>query len=769
MKSNNIKDLNTNEKTLFKKKVKIIKLNKKSKEKSFFSQSLYLSKFLNMNRTKKSPGSTKFMQSSSLLISKHNKLITKMKKTIKNPKNIQLLDLNKISVHNSLNSLNSIKTLKHSSQNTNTFKDNDENDEKGIIYEDNIKLKTKINRLKIELFLLKSLNKRKDEEIKELNKYLEDAKSYNGKKDKNIFLQKIKSENIIIKLRDCYENIKLKMREKNNINRAIIKKMKGIDISELIRKNEDETKILKDKFEVLKFKNDINEEIQKKLNQTNWKRQRYLDNYDYLNNLKIIINQKLIKVDILSEKAYKLRNKYYEKKSQKSQILRHNHSIKNKNEELLLDKKYMQDFIIKKAEIEQKILKYTIKSKDLFNKVKSDEYSIKSFLNEQNVDNANYQRKNEFYEYIPQLENNPNENTEKQVLLYESLINESKKRQKNLVKLLNNVIENTTNNNTNNQNIDDNSKIFDEKNFDINDINIEYNGEKQQNADLQFLLNVMFYIKNIQKEKIERILLNFKTENYYIGDLNEKDNFIEELSIDILNSINNKKDVDNLKEILNYLFQNKYKSNKILFLNKIINDIYILDDKNKMLFIKEQENFLFNKLRNLFSNKISSINKKIKSLQVKKILYEKLKSIFTEEKLYNKTDKEKIKLFQFFICVIKKREISTAQNNALNEFSTKDIINFLCDLEEEIIYHNNFFKALKSFLEEKNMNLNEFIGIKKVIDISEFIDILNENQFEINDDSFDLKIFLQKYKIEENSENISIELIKKDLDKISNF
>ena len=67
------------------------------------------------------------------------------------------------------------------------------------------------------------------------------------------------------------------------------------------------------------------------------------------------------------------------------------------------------------------------------------------------------------------------------------------------------------------------------------------------------------------------------------------------------------------------------------------------------------------------------------------------------------------------------------------------------------------------------MNLNEFIGIKKVIDISEFIDILNENQFEINDDSFDLKIFLQKYKIEENSENISIELIKKDLDKISNF
>ena len=90
----------------------------------------------------------------------------------------------------------------------------------------------------------------------------------------------------------------------------------------------------------------------------------------------------------------------------------------------------------------------------------------------------------------------------------------------------------------------------------------------------------MFYIKNIQKEKIQNILLNFKTENYYIGELDEGDSFISELSSDILGTINNRKDVNNIKEILVSLFETKYNSNKILFLNKIINDIFIVDNKN---------------------------------------------------------------------------------------------------------------------------------------------------------------------------------------------
>ena len=783
MKSNNKIDMNNqDQKLLLKKKVKIIKLSQKSKEPSFFSQSLYLTKFLHKNRTKNMPDTTKFVNRSSLIMSKQNKIIKIMKKKLRNSKTLKILDMNRVNIHNSLNSLQSLKHSRHNT-NTNTYKNKKDNAEHNILYEDNLKLKAKINKLRIELFFIKSLNKRKDEEIEELNKYLEEAKYSLGKTDKNYYLKKIKNENIIIQLKDTYKNIKLKLREKINTNNALINKMKGAEINDMKKKNEEETNKLKEKIEELKEKYSINQEMQKVLEKSSWKRKKFLENYDYLIQLKDVINKKYLKVEALTEKAFRLKDKKDEIKMIKRQLVRYNRSIKHKNEELMIDKKYRQDFIMKRAEIEQKILSYTIKSQNLNNKCRNDEFSIQSFLNEQN--NNSY-AKGDFYEYMPQLEPNPEENKGKQVLLYESLIKESKKRQKRLVKLLNDFIGNTTNNFTKNENENENgnknenqignenenqnenSKIFNNNNnFDLNDINIEYNSEKLQRIDLQFLLNIMFYIKNIQKEKIQNILLNFKTENYYIGELDEGDSFISELSSDILGTINNRKDVNNIKEILVSLFETKYNSNKILFLNKIINDIFIVDNKNKILFIKDEVNILFYKLRNILSNKINSIIKKIKNLQVKKILYEKLKTIFIEENIYNKNDSEKIKLFQFFVYILKRKEIDSKQNNSLDEFSTKDIIDILYEFEEEIIYRDNFMKALKNLLEENNKNFNELTRNKKALDISEFIDILNENKFEINDDSFDLKKFLEKYKTSENSDDINIELLKNDFDKIS--
>ena len=159
----------------------------------------------------------------------------------------------------------------------------------------------------------------------------------------------------------------------------------------------------------------------------------------------------------------------------------------------------------------------------------------------------------------------------------------------------------------------------------------------------------------------------------------------------------------------------------------------------------------------------------MKNFKEKKILYDNIKAIFIEEKLYEKNNKEKIKLFQFFIYILKKREDTLNHNNSLNEFNIKDIIDFFCDLEEDIIYHDNFFKALKNLLTDKKKDLSEFIGNKTTIDISEFIEILKENEFEINDGNFDLNVFLKKYKLEPNSENINIELLKYELNNIPDF
>ena len=49
-------------------------------------------------------------------------------------------------------------------------------------------------------------------------------------------------------------------------------------------------------------------------------------------------------------------------------------------------------------------------------------------------------------------------------------------------------------------------------------------------------------------------------------------NFISELSEEILNTINNSTDINNLKEILIYLFETKYTNNKIQFLDNVINE-----------------------------------------------------------------------------------------------------------------------------------------------------------------------------------------------------
>ena len=767
MKSSSLIDLNRTQKFQFKKKIKMITLNKKKSEgKRLFSQSLYLSNFLNKNKSKKIPDTTKYQShSSTLIVSKSNKCIPNMKKAYQNNQKLKLLDLNKVNINNSLNQIHLLKQSEHNTNPNYLMLNINENNEHGIIYEENIKLKTKINKLKLELFFEKSLNKKKEEEIKELNKYLEDAKFFFGKKGRNHYLKKIKNENIIIKLRDSYENIKSQLREKNNINTALMNKIKKINLEETIKNNEEDIKILKNKIEDLKSKELINSEILKKIEKVNWKKNKFLENYQFLIKLKQNINQKLLIVENLSEKAYILRDKYYGIKSQKSQIIRYNKSIKLRNEELLLDKKYRQDLFMKQSEIERQIFSYTIKSKDLSNKLKRDEFSLKSYLDRRN---NNFNSKNDFFEYIPQLEPNPNKDEEKQVFLYESLIKESKIRQKNLIKLLNDLIENTSNN------INDNSKIFEDNNIninsDINDIKIEYRGEKyEKDKDFQFLLNIMFYIKNIKKERIQNILLSYKTENYYLGTLNEDYDFISELTSDILIAINNKNDINKLKEILNYLFEYKYKSNKIQFLNKIINDIYVLDNTREILFIQEKENVLSIKLENFFSKKISNINKKMKNFKEKKILYDNIKAIFIEEKLYEKNNKEKIKLFQFFIYILKKREDTLNHNNSLSEFNTKDIIDFFCDLEEDIIYHDNFFKALKNLLTDKKKDLSEFIGNKKTIDISEFIEILKANEFEINDDNFDLNVFLKKYKLEQNSENINIELLKYELNNIPDF
>ena len=770
MKVQTVKEFNQTQKSLFKQKLKIIRLNQKSKKPSLFSKSLYLTNFLHMYKIKKVPDSTKYLSHSALNIPKNINLIDSQKSANKIIKNIKFRNQDRYDVSNS------IKNLKNNnSTNPNSCKNRSDINEQYSIYEDNIKLKTKINKLKIELFFAKNLNKKKDEEIKELYQYLEDAKFFLKKPKNNYYLKKIDIEKKIMILKDSFENIFSKLREKSEENNSLLKQIKNIDIENITYENEEYLNILKDKSKILESKNKINLELQKKVDKSFWKREKFISNDAFLEKLKFNYNKKYTIVEQLNKKAYILKKKVDEIKSQKNKIMRRNYTIKNENLKLLGDKKDLEEYLMKKAEIEKKISVYKKKSEDLVFKVNDNERYIKSFLNSQK---SNEKDKISDFEYIPHLEPNPEENKEKQVYLYESLIQDSKKKQKNLIKIINDIIENTSsnasNNNINNEinnNINNNSKIFNEDinyNYDFNEISIEDKDAKMK--EFQFLLNLMFYIKNITKEKITNILLNYKTESFYIGNLNEKDNFIKELTVEILRTINNKKDINNLTEILLYLFQTKYNNNKILFLDKVVDDIYVLDNLNKLPFIKEKENELFLKLENIYLDKINSLTEKMNEIKQERILYEKLKSIFIEEELYNENHEEKVKIFQFFIYILKKRETTSNQSYSLVELSVKDILEFLYDIsskdDEEKIQYDDFIKALKNMLEEKKKNFDEIFGKNKFINISKFIDILDKNNFRIEDENFDLNNFLQKLKSDENSDKIDVELLKKDLDNI---
>ena len=577
-------------------------------------------------------------------------------------------------------------------------------------------------------------------------------------------MKMILKENEIIKLKDIYENIKLKFREENDKNNYLTKKMKGIDIDELTNDiNEDET-LLKEKVNEYREKNYINKELLKEVEKSSWKKHKFLDNYNLLKKLKHNINNKILNVEELNDEVYFLRQKCKQIKSEKYKMIRHNYYIKKDNIRLINDKRYRNDCLLRKEKIETKILSFEKKTHDLIEQVNEKELFIKKLLNSQKkTQNEN----NRYYEYTPKLEPSPfDKNEEREIIFYESLIKESKERQNNLVKIINDLI----NNKTDSKIIDNNSsRIFDENmiNSDMNDIQINFAFKDEKMSEFIFLLNVAFYIRNITKEKILSILLNIKTENYYIGNLQEKNNFIYALAEEILNKINNRQNINELKDIILYLFETKYSNDIIQFLNKVINDIYILDNKYIILFNQEQENILFQKLEIIYFYKINSLNKKIKLLKKEKILYQELKQIFEEEKLYIKENKEKMKIFQFFIYILKKRENNFEEDFSLFEFDVKNIFEFLNEInsrEDEIkIKNKEFIEALKIMLKVKNKSFDEFFGTNKNIYITEFVDILNENNFEIENNDLDFEYYLGKYKKEENSEEINIKLLKKDL------
>ena len=688
------------------KKIKISKKNPDIKSKNALSQSQQ--NFYNLYKNKsnnKKPDKPKTNSVDTINLKKsfdifHNSLNNN---TI-NINNVrsQLFKIRRVNSMNENNKVNNNYNIYRSSIVKNNKDKNDvntninESNEHKLLYEDIIKLKTRINKLKMEYSFIKSLTRKKDEEIRELEKYKEEAKYYYGKNDRNLFFEKLKYLKEIVDLKNKYEEIKIKLRKQKDDNNTIINQIKSLNIAELKKKVDEKLKQLKKNVEEFNKIRKINEELEEEISKTSVSKDKFMENHKFLIKLKLDYSQKKLLIKIMEEKLEKLKQKSENINSQKARILRRNSSIKSDNKKLLKERKKRQDYLIQQIEIEKKISSYEAKTMNLKNETTENEIKIDKYSHKRNIE--------PLFRYNTFLERNPYDNKEKKEMLYESLINDSKKKQNDIIEKIRELMEENIKNRNNKKfnkikivknspkklestdmnNITDNSQIFGNNlNHSIKDIKIEEKKDEiiiKNNDEILFLLNIMFYLAKITKEKIKSILLNYKTENYYVKSLSEKNSFLTNLTTEILQTINNKKDINNLKEVLLYLLENKYKNNEILFLNEAINDIFLLENQNKILFNKTEEKTLLEKIQNIFSE--NDIQSKLNKIQDSIISYENLKSLLIKQKIFDLNENNKqIKYFQFFIYIIKKKESYLKKHYSLKEFDIKNILEILDELK----------------------------------------------------------------------------------------
>ena len=688
------------------KKIKISKKNPDIKSKNTLSQSQQ--NFYNLYKNKsnnKKPDKPKTNSVDTINLKKsfdifHNSLNNN---TI-NINNVrsQLFKIRRVNSMNENNKVNNNYNIYRSSIVKNNKDKNDvntninESNEHKLLYEDIIKLKTRINKLKMEYSFIKSLTRKKDEEIRELEKYKEEAKYYYGKNDRNLFFEKLKYLKEIVDLKNKYEEIKIKLRKQKDDNNTIINQIKSLNIAEKKKKVDEKLKQLKKNVEEFNKIRKINEELEEEISKTSVSKDKFMENHKFLIKLKLDYSQKKLLIKIMEEKLEKLKQKSENINSQKARILRRNSSIKSDNKKLLKERKKRQDYLIQQIEIEKKISSYEAKTMNLKNETTENEINIDKYSQKRNIE--------PLFRYNTFLERNPYDNKEKKEMLYESLINDSKKKQNDIIEKIRELMEENIKNRNNKKfnkikivknspkklestdmnNITDNSQLFGNNlNHSIKDIKIEEEKDEiiiKNNNEILFLLNIMFYLAKIKKEKIKGILLNYKTENYYVKSLSEKNSFLTNLTTEILQTINNKKDINNLKEVLLYLLENKYKNNEILFLNEAINDIFLLENQNKILFNKTEEKTLLEKIQNIFSEK--DIQSKLNKIQDSIISYENLKSLLIKQKIFDLNENnEQIKYFQFFIYIIKKKESYLKKHYSLKEFDIKNILEILDELK----------------------------------------------------------------------------------------
>ena len=632
---------------------------------------------------------------------------------------------------------------------------------KNILYEDSIKLKTKINKLRKELAIMKSDNLKKTEEIKKRKRDVFSAKT----RDKTY--ENLKEENIISKLKDNYQFLKNKIKILKEKNNKLQNELKFMNLFFQEQDNTNNLIILKQKISQYNINLQQNLEFNNQLFYSYFNREEYFNNHTYIENIQKQIEEKTKKIFLLKQNIISIKKKFNKIEQERKKLMSYNSSLEKRNEKLLLDKKMREDFILQKPIIIGKINAYEKKIKGIMDENKKNESEILKLSNaskmilKQMKENSIIKPMN--YDKLINIENNPYANVNQKIILLESLIKESKDRQNEFIEIfeyyddyvqqkekydiINNEakmieeknllnINNNENNNENNENnlindniINDNNNINNEKITDESNLEEKKVEEKDlvkndDNSNENIIMNNENEIKDLSNNNIENLENNEIIENNNnIENIENDENNIE----NIQNNENNIENIQNNENNIENLDENKNEINVENILNNSpSHSPSSVNSKNKEKF-NENDN----------EEELKENNEEINRIELR-------------QKEINARKEKKYKNFQFLLSIIlmnqglqkeKIEKIISEKNPDMNEDSyllnlSKNILNLIEDKNDKDI--KTLTKIFKMQLKEKYSNdINIFM--ENII-----TDFLEKNKFTLIQSDDDENQYLTK-------------------------
>ena len=621
------------------------------------------------------------------------------------------------------------------------------NNNKDILYQDSIKLKTKINKLKKELSIMKSDNVKKTEEIKKRKRDIISAQTREKTYDN------LKDENTISKLKDNYENLKYKIKIMKETNNKLINDLKSMNLFSQEKENTDNLFLLKNK--IFQYNNSLqqNLEFNNKIFFNYFNREEFFTNHNYIENIQKQIEEKNKKIFLMKENLIQIKQRYNKIEQERKKLLSYNNSLEKRNEKLLIEKKTREDFILQKPIILGKINEYEKKIKGFEDLNKKNESEIAKLSNASKLIlkqlKESQKSKPMDYDKLISIENNPFENMDQKIILLESLIKESKDRQNEFIEIFE-YYDDYVQQKEKYDIINDEAKMIEEKNF----LNINNNDNNENNLinDENNIINNENEnnIENIEEdksqEKEENILNNspssINSKNKEKFNENEKEEDKEDTKENKEEIIQQEiKEQEKEKEVINTVEEKKYKNFKfllaIIFMNQGLK-------KEKIEKIISEENSDTNEDNN---NYLSNLSQKILNL--------------IEDK--NEKDiKTLTKIFKYQLEQNYSTDINTFKEKIIQDFLENNKFTLIQSEEDENLYLtkliqlygpscNNLIEKLK-LLQKDEKKLISYKNLKKMIKEENLYDKKDQEKINI----FNFFIFVLKKNSSFNDESTSI-------------